>query len=331
MLPRVLHDCAKRDLSTSLLGASYKAPFGVCPMGMGNMAWPGTDEALMNACAAAGIPYTLSAAGSTSIERLAELAGNHAWFQLYVLSEPAIYQNLIRRAEAAGIKTLVVTIDAAHPSRKLRNLRNGLRQSMLRNPRALLDFALHPRWSIGTLAAGRPRLVNLEHTGVNQQNSLALMASMARARLDWSTLEEIRKLWRGTLLVKGVLAPAQARRMVDAGIDGIIVSNHGGRQQGSVVPTAVALPAIRAAVGPGYPLVLDSGIRSGEDIAKAMILGANFVLVGRPFLYATAALGPHRGAPAVIQLLRDELDTTMAQLGCATIADLTGDRLWRNQ
>lgn len=332
LLPRVLHQCADRDLSVNFLGVDYGAPFGVCPMGLGNLAWPGTDEALVRACAAAGIPYGLSTAGSTSVERVAELGGKCAWFQLYLSENFEVSRTLMRRAEEAGVQTLILTVDAAHPGRRLRDRRSGFGRPLLDYPGSILSYALHPGWSLGTLAAGMPSMANLVSGVGNVEGAQAahvLMASMIRAQLDWRSLDAVRKAWPRKLLVKGVLDPRDARRIADAGVDGIIVSNHGGRQLGSAVSPLDVLPAVRAAVGPGYPLLLDSGVRSGEDVAKALMLGANFVMLGRPFLYAVAALGAVAGATRVIEILKSELDNAMSQLGCASIAELDGQRLWK--
>ena len=332
LVPRVLAPCVTRDLTTRLLGADYGAPFGVSPMGLGNLAWPGTDEALVRACAAARIPYGLSMAGSSTVERVAELGGPFSWFQVYLTADQQVMLDCMQRAARAGVDTLVMTVDAAHPSRRLRNYRNGFGQSFLRHPWLIADYALHPNWSLRMLAGGAPVMANLvAETGdaAGGHPALRLMQSMTRAPLDWDALALVRAQWRGKLLVKGVLDPRDAVRIQAAGADGIIISNHGGRQLESAVTSLEVLPAVRAAVGPDYPILLDSGVRSGGDVAKALVLGADFVLLGRPFLFASAALGPQAGADTVIALLRAELDDTMAQTGCACIADLNTDRLWK--
>jgi len=333
LLTRVLEPCRTRDLSTNFLGTEYKAPFGVCPMGLGNLAWPGTDEALVRATAKAGIPYSLSTAGSTTVERVAELGGDCAWFQLYLPQDFELSKKLMRRAENAGVKTLLFTVDASQPGRRLRDRRSGFGQPLWNNLRSVLSYALHPGWSLSTLVAGTPTMANLT-SGAGDfegaQAAMQFMGSIMNAKLDWESLDQIRALWPHKLIVKGVLHPRDARRIANAGVDAVMVSNHGGRQFGSVASSLDVLPAIRAEVGPDYPLVLDSGVRSGEDVAKALIMGANFVLLGRPWLYATAALGPGAGAAKVIEILRGELDNAMSQLGCASIAELTNDLLWRS-
>lgn len=332
LIPRLFTECRKRDLSVNFLGTNYAAPFGVSPMGLCNLAWPGTDEALVRATAAAGMPYALSTAGSSTVERVAELGGDRAWFQLYLPQEFELSKKLMQRADDAGVRTLVFTVDASQPGRRLRDRRSGFGRPLWEYPHAVLSFALHPGWSLSTLAAGTPTMANLSSGGGDFEGAnaaLQFMGSIMNAKLDWDSLEQVRALWPYKLIVKGVLSPEDARRIVAAGADAVMVSNHGGRQLGSVVSSLDVLPAIRAAVGPSYPLVLDSGVRSGEDVAKAIVMGANFVLLGRPWLYAAAALGPEAGAAKVIEILRGELDNALSQLGCATIPELTNDLLWR--
>ena len=332
LLTRVLEPCRTRDLATNFLGTMYAAPFGVSPMGLGNLAWPGTDEALVRATAKAGIPYSLSTAGSTTVERVAELGGDCAWFQLYLPQDFELSKKLMKRAENAGVKTLLFTVDASQPGRRLRDRRSGFGQPLWNNSRSVLSYAVHPGWSLSTLAAGTPTMANLT-SGAGDfegtQAAMQFMGSIMNAKLDWESLDQIRALWPHKLIVKGVLDPRDARRIANAGVDAVMVSNHGGRQFGSGVSSLDVLPAIRAEVGPDYPLVLDSGVRSGEDVAKALIKGANFVLLGRPWLYATAALGATDGAACIVQMLCAELDNAMSQLGCAKISELTNELLWK--
>jgi (S)-mandelate dehydrogenase len=310
LIPRVLSLGSDRSISTQFLGRTYGAPFGVAPMGLGRLAWPDTDEGLIRAAAAARIPYGLSTAGSTTIERVAELAQGHAWFQIYISTEPRISTNLMERARIAGIETLIVTVDANNPGRRLRDLRNGFALPFRPKPRVVAQFMLHPRWTLQTLRHGSPRMANLETGSSSSKGRMSLaglLKDMAGASLDWSVLERIRDNWPGKLIVKGVLHAGDAKRMADIGVDAISVSNHGGRQLGAAVAPIEVLPDIRAAVGPDFPLLLDSGVRSGEDIVKALALGANFVLLGRPFLFAAAALGGAAGGPRVIEVLSSEL------------------------
>ena len=325
LVPRVLSLGRERSLATSFLGRSYGAPFGVSPMGLGRLAWPDTDEELVRAAAAAGIPYGLSTAGSTSIERVAELAQGNAWFQIYLSAEPRISTNLMERAQQAGIETLIVTVDANNPARRLRDLRNGFALPFRPKPSVLADFMLHPRWSLQTLIAGTPRMASVEPAKPSPDGPRELasfMQDMAAAKLDWPVLERIRNNWPGKLIVKGILHADDARRVASMGVDAISVSNHGGRQLASAVSPIEVLPEVRRAVGDAYPLLLDSGVRCGEDIIKALALGANFVLLGRPFLFATAALGGAAGSRCVIDILKSELSSSLTQLGCASVGEV---------
>ena len=195
------------------------------------------------------------------------------------------------------------------------------------------DLALHPRWSLATALAGAPTFQNFRPAaGAGPAIAIgAMLQALAQAQIDWSTLERMRARWKGALIVKGVLHPHDARRIAGMGADGIVVSNHGGRQLGAVPASIECLPPIRQAVGPDFSLLLDSGVRSGDDIAKALAAGADFVLLGRAFLYGCGALGAVRGPDATIDILRGELDTALAQLGCARVADLQPDMFFEPQ
>lgn len=324
LMPRVFAPCRSRDLGTVLLGQRYAMPFGVTPMGLCNLAWPGTDLGLARAAAKAGIPYALSTMASTSIEVIARAAPDHTWFQLYVGGEATMADSLLDRAIAAGIRTLVLTVDANFTARRLRDRNNRFALPLRPTPRLMADVMAHPRWSLATLAAGAPTFENFKSPGGHGPSiDIAdMLRALAQAHIDWKLLEHARARWPHRLIVKGVLNPQDARRIAEMGADGVVVSNHGGRQLGSVPSSIEALPAIRHAVGPDFALLLDSGVRSGDDIAKALAAGADFVLLGRSFLYGTAALGAERGPAVTIDILRGELDTAMAQLGCSSLAEL---------
>jgi L-lactate dehydrogenase (cytochrome)/(S)-mandelate dehydrogenase len=331
LVPRVLRPCRERDLSTRLLGRHYAMPFGVSPMGLCNLAWPGTDRALAAAAAGANIPYGLSTMASTSIEDIARLAPEHTWFQIYLGGDAATADQLLHRAEAAGLRTLVLTVDANFPARRLRDRANGFALPLRPSPALLADLLSHPSWSWAIWRAGVPTFENFRAAQARQEPIAigAMLQSLAQAQIDWGVLEQIRQRWRHTLIVKGVMHPQDAARIAALGVDGIVVSNHGGRQLAAVPSAIEMLPAVRQAVGPHFSLLLDSGVRSGDDIARALAAGANFVLLGRSFLYATAALGAQRGAEAALDILRGELDTAMAQLGASCIADLQPELIFQ--
>ena len=313
LLPRVLIDVEERELAKSLLGETYRLPFGIAPMGMCNLTWPGADAMLADAARRHGIPLGLSTMSSTSIERMAEQADGKLWFQLYVGESEEVAHHLVDRAWAAGCRHLFLTVDVPAIGVRPREQRNGFRSPFRIRPDQFIDFAWHARWSLGTLKAGIPRLAN-----VNVPGGVQLKRNEARGRVDWAFLERLREHWQGRLIVKGVLGAEDSVRIRDAGADAICVSNHGGRQFDSSPAAIDQLPVIRAAVGADYPLLFDSGVRSGEGVIKALALGADFVLVGRPFLYAMAAGGRH-GLERVIELFRNQIHNGLAQLGCPDI------------
>ncbi|MDC7786742.1 alpha-hydroxy acid oxidase [Rhodoplanes sp. TEM] len=318
--PRALVDVEARSLKTAFLGRDWAAPIGLAPVGLGNLVWPGAERRLAAAAAAADIPYVLSTPATTPLEAIAGVAPHHAWFQLYVGKSQAIVDDLIDRAAAAGYGVLVVTVDIPAPGRRLRDLRNGFTLPFRPSLRLALDLALHPAWSLATLRHGAPRFANLEKyapAGAGARSLAALMAEQSSGRLDWRLLAQIRRRWSGRLVVKGILSPDDAVLAREAGVDAVWVSNHGGRQLDGAPATLAVLPAIRAAVGPDFPLAVDGGIRSGEHVIKALALGASFTFVGRPVLYGAAA-GP-AGAAEAIAILVAEASGTLAQLGLTGI------------
>ena len=332
LVPRVLVNCETRSISKELFGRRYAAPFGVAPIGFANMIWPGNDLALARAAAVANIPYTLSTLATTTIEQIAKAAPNHAWFQLYAGRDQAIVDDLIDRADAAKFDVMFVTVDAPAPGKRIRDLVNGIVVPPQPSLRTAIDLALHPSWGIATLRAGLPSFANYARyagRSPRSQSHASLMASQISAGLDWEMLAKIRQRWPRRLLIKGILNPGDARRAADAGVDGIVISNHGGRQLDSAPASIEVLPAVRRAVGNDIAVLMDGGIRTGEDLAKALALGADFVLLGRAFLYGVGALGPVHGPAATLSILKDELDRTLAQLGCADINDLSDAWIWR--
>lgn len=317
LVPRVLTGAVMRSQAIHLFGRKYAAPFGIAPIGMANLVGPGTDMALARAAADAVIPYCLSTAATTALEDIAS-AAPASWFQLYVGQDAKIVDDLIRRADEAGIPVLVVTADVPAPGKRLRDLENGFVLPLRPSLRLAADLLSHPRWALALIREGAPRFSNLERydrRDVSTQSLARLMASQCSARLDWEMLSRIRARWKRPLVLKGVLHPQDARRAQDLGLDGVVVSNHGGRQLDCAPAPIEVLPHVRSAVGAGFGVLLDGGIRSGEDVVRALALGADAVLLARPFLFAVAALGP-RGGPALAAMLRDEIDRALTQLGC---------------
>ncbi len=316
MMPRTLVDVDNRNLEKRLFDQNWALPFGIAPMGMCNLTWPHADAMLARAAKYYGIPLILSTMASSSIEITAERAGEHAWFQLYVGQSDEVAFHLVERAETVGYTNLILTVDVPAIGTRPREQRSGFASPIHIGPRQFFDFALHPQWSLQTLRDGVPRLANVNLPGGRQ-----FKRNEARGGVDWDFLARLRERWPGNLVVKGVLSSEDALRIRETGADAVYVSNHGGRQFDSAPAAIRVLPEIREAVGPDYPLIFDSGIRSGEGVIKALALGADFVFLGRPFLYAIGA-GGYAGLRQMIELIRSQVDNGLAQLGCPDIDDV---------
>jgi L-lactate dehydrogenase (cytochrome) len=327
-VPRVLVNVAGRTQKTTLFGRTYDAPFGFAPMGGSSMAAYQGDLVLARAAAEANIPMIMSGASLTTLEQL-KRDGRTAWFQAYLPGETEPITQLVERVARAGFETLVLTVDVPVAANRENNVRSGFNRPLRPTLRLAWDSILRPRWLFGMLVRtlllhGMPHFENMgprvpliTRTGERDRGQ--------RDQLSWPHIELMRRLWQGRLVVKGILAKEDARIARESGVDGIIVSNHGGRQlDGAVAPLRV-LPGIVAQAG-GMTVMMDSGIRRGTDVLKALALGAQFVFVGRPFLYA-AAIGGEAGVRHAIRLLRDEIDRDMALLGITTLADMRRERL----
>lgn len=312
LMPRVLNNVEHRSLKVDVFGKTQGLPFGIAPMGMCNLSAPGADLMLARLAADRAIPHGVSTAASTSLEDIMKEAGGQAWFQLYFSGDEKASVSLIQRAEAAGYETLVLTVDVPEVGRRPRELRRGFKMPFKIGVREFTDLALHPWWSLPTLMKGRPELANFggDFGEFNRHAS--------RAGADWSLLGRIRDLWKGNLVVKGVLDPRDAVRMKEAGVDAVQVSSHGGRQLDAAPAPILALRKIRDAVGDGFPLFYDTGIRSGEDVVKAYAMGASFVFLGRPLQFAIAA-GGERGLARLVELYEAETSIALAQLGLTDI------------
>ena len=324
LLPRVLVNVAERSLKKKFLGKEWGLPFGIAPMGMCDLAWPGTDKALAKASLQHNIPLCHSIASSSSLEVTFDRAGVNAWFQLYVGASLEKALEHVKRAHNTGYEVLILTVDVPQVAQRIRDLRNGFNVPFRIGARQFLDFAKHPSWVLETLLAGVPKTANFDNTNLVASygnTSNAFIREETRGKVDWKFLQQLRKSWMGKLIVKGVLAPQDAVRIKEAGADAIYVSNHGGRQLDSAPPAVSRLPLIREALGNDYPLLFDSGIRNGESVVKALALGADFVMLGRPFLFASGAY-KERGVMRLIELLSDEVSLTLAQLGCISVEEL---------
>lgn len=330
LMPHYLNDSDKPNLRSTFMGREYDAPFGVAPLGLSGLVWPNSERILGAAAKAHNIPYTLSTVATISLEESRQIAGENAWFQLYTPQEPHVREDLLRRCQEAGYETIMVTVDVPYKTRRNNNIRNGLSVPPQFDLQTLWQMMTHPNWALRMLKVGVPQFVNMKpyHEAGNSSNigrslreSTKYIEERMGLHITQERFEEIRAMWKGNLLIKGVLHPDEAKAYMDLGADGIIVSNHGGRQL-DAAPTAVeVLPKVRAAVGAGVPIVADGGIRSGLDIARMLALGADFVLMGRPFLYALAALDK-QGGDHVMNVLKSELQACMGQIGCPTLAEL---------
>ena len=325
LLPRVLAPTDQYALSRRFLGQALALPFGIAPMGMCNLAWPGADQLLAAEAVRRGMPHGVSTAASTSLETLAKQAGALAWFQLYVTGTLDAAWQLVDRAEAAGYQVLILTVDVPRVAPRPRDQRNGFTMPFRIGPKQFLDFALHPHWSLASLMHGMPGPANFD----TAPGGHGFDRHASRAGANWAFLDQLRHRWKGKLIVKGVLSPDDAQRIQAAGADAVYVSNHGGRQLDSAPAAISALVRVRAAVGPDFPLVFDSGVRSGEDILKALACGADLVMLGRPLLYALGADGA-RGLTSLLDALVNELGVAMAQLGLADVADIRPSHLVPN-
>jgi L-lactate dehydrogenase (cytochrome) len=329
-VPRMLVDTTGRTQEARLFGRTYDAPFGIAPMGGTSMAAYEGDLVLARAAARANLPMIMSGAALTPLEQVRK-EGATSWFQAYVPGDDEVIRRLIERVQRAGYDTLVVTVDVQVSSNREHYVRTGFNTPLRPTLRLAWDSLVRPRWLFGMLA--RTLLVHGMPHFENMGPRVPLISRSGerdagrRDRLSWKHLEQIRRLWRGRLVLKGILGEQDARKARDAGVDGIIVSNHGGRQlDGAVTPLRV-LPGIVSAAG-SMTVMMDGGVRRGTDVLKALALGASFVWIGRPFFYAAAVAG-ERGVLHAIKLLREEIDRDMALSGINTLGEMQRELLIR--
>lgn len=329
---RALVDVSGRSTQTTLFGKPLAFPLAIAPTGAAGLCWYRGELMLAKAAAKAGVPLTLSTASMTAMETIAEQAGGRLWFQLYVWKRRDLSYQIINRAKAAGYEALIVTVDSAVSPNREYNARNGFGVPFNASARFLKDIALHPSWTLGVMGRylttiGMPRHENypdeFQHH-ITSGGGAVKNDGMDRDSLNWDDLARFRDMWPGVLMLKGIAREDDALKALQYGIDGIVVSNHGGRNMDSSVSTLGALPQIADAVGDKITLILDSGIRRGSDIVKAMALGARAVLTGRATLYGTA-VGGQAGAEKALEFLRVEMDKTMAYTGCNRVEEISTD------
>ncbi len=322
--PRTLMGVAERKLSTSILGQPSSLPVIVAPIGLLGYVWRHGDLEMARAASSAGVPYGVSTVSMHSLEGIAQVAGGRRWFQCYVFPQRGISDGLIRRAADAGFETLIITSDFPVPGKRERDLRSGLLPSRKFTLRTKINVLRHPRW-LATVATQRPRFVNVEpelRKGVSSASFIPL--HMFDPSINWSDFRRFRDIWKGKLLLKGILRADDASRAVEYGADGIVLSNHGGRQLDGAITGMDALPDVARQLRGKTTIIIDGGVRRGSDIAKALACGADAVIVGRAAAYGLAA-GGAAGVTRALEILRDEFDRTLALLGCYTPADLTAD------
>jgi L-lactate dehydrogenase (cytochrome) len=327
-IPRVLNDVSNREQTTTLFGKTYAAPFGIPPMGSSALCAYRGDIVLARAAAAMNVPMCLSASSLITLEDVGR-ENPAAWYQAYLAGDASRIEPLVDRVAAAGYDTFVVTADVPVPPNRENNIRNGFQVPLSITPRVAWDTITHPDWLFNTWARtvmnyGMPHFENMDAVRGPPVLAKNLMRNIGkRDQLAWKHVELIRRRWKGKLVVKGLIAPADARIARESGVDGVLVSNHGGRQLDHTVSALRTLPEI-AAEANGMTVMLDGGIRRGTDVIKALALGADFVFVGRPFLYAAIA-GGQAGVERAVTLLRDEIDRDLALMGIRSVSEITPD------
>lgn len=323
-VPSLLRGELHPNTKTELFGQTYAAPIGIAPVGLTSLIWPGADLALASMAAAKRIPYVLSTVGTEKPEVAGPVANGMGWFQLYPPRDHEIRDDLIKRAKDSGFTTLVVTADVPTASRRERQRKAKVRVPPKIGPALLARAAVRPVWSIQTLRAGLPRFKGLEDyiDEATMAKTAGFVGANLGGTLSWEYLAAVRELWDGPLVVKGLMNPDDAEQAVSTGADAVVVSNHGGRQLDGAVASIEALPHVVERVGQQVPVLFDSGVRSGLDVARALALGASFVLCGRAFMYGLGALGED-GAAHAYEVLREDLVNVMHQTGCERLDQLS--------
>lgn len=329
LMPRYLGEFGGADLKTDLFGQTYEAPFGVSPIGLQGMIWPRATEILAAAAAKHGLPFILSTVATASIETVAEITGGKAWFQLYHPVEEELRDKILDRVEAAGLPVLVILADTPVFGYRPREIRNGLAMPPRMTLRNIVQMMARPHWSLAQLANGVPEFATLKPYlpgGLDMKHLGLFMNRTFSGRLNPARLASLRDRWKGKLVVKGLVDEEDVETALSIGVDGIIVSNHGGRQLDAGESTIAPLTRLAQRFGDRTTLMLDSGLRSGPDIACALASGARFGFLGRSFMYGVAALGEAGGDHAMTMLKR-QLRQVMEQLACERTGDFPRHRV----
>ncbi|WDI41038.1 alpha-hydroxy acid oxidase [Bremerella sp. P1] len=324
LVPQYLVEHHGSHLQTELFGHVYDAPFGIAPVGLQGLMWPKTPEILARAAFEHNIPFILSTVSTSSIETIAEVTEGQTWFQLYHPAEARVRDSIISRVRESGCPVLVILCDVPTFGYRPRDIRNGLALPPKMSLKTFLQIIGKPQWALQTLLAGQPQFETLRPympKGLNLRQLGEFMDRTFSGRLNDDKIKQIRDKWPGKLVLKGVASESDAERAINLGIDGIIVSNHGGRQLDAGQSAIKPLSAIATRFGDKITVMMDSGIRSGPDIARTLASGAKFTFLGRAFMYGTAALGS-RGGTHTVAILKRQLQQVMEQIGCETTADL---------
>jgi (S)-mandelate dehydrogenase len=329
LLPKVLVDVSKIQTEIEILGKPSALPLAIAPTGGISAGRPGAELILARAAKAFGVPFTMATPSAFSIERVAEEVGGRLWFQLYCVRNKEFREKLVSRAKQAGYEAILVTVDLAVSGKRERDPRNGFHTPYSPNWRNSRDVILKPAWALDILRSGLPGMANLAGYPFSTPKGTDIVTAVGRemdAGLDWEYIKRLRELWPGKLLLKGVERPDDAERAATIGCDGVVVSNHGGRQLDGAAATLDALPEISRAVGTRLTVLLDGGVRRGVDILKARALGAQAVLTGRATLFGAMA-GGEAGARRALEILSTELVRAMQLSGVRTAAEISGDLL----
>jgi len=330
-MPHVLRDVSQVSTQTQLFGKDMPLPLGIGPTGGAGFGHPKADLALAKAAAQFGIPYTLSSSATTTIEDIAQHAGGRLWFQAYVLKDKEFFWQMIERARVCEYEGLMITVDLPVGGKRVKDFHNHFSLPFKLTPRNLLDFSSRPTWLLRLLTHGVPTLANLkglDRAATTQASSFTKLASTVGKNydpaFDFESLAKVRDKWKGRLIVKGISRADDAQKIAALGADAIVVSNHGGRQLDGAIATLDALPEVVSALSGKIPVLMDSGVRHGGDIAKALALGAHGVLIGRASLFGAVAQADE-GAQRALEILRDELQRTMQLCGVTQLNQFNVD------
>lgn len=332
LLGRAPVDVSQCSQSVTLFGRDHAMPVIIGPTGLAGAAWPQGDLDLARAAADAGIPFVMSTAATASMDDVAMAGAGEKWFQLYLFRDRAVSRRLLARAQTLGFRALEVTVDNAIPGRRLRDVRNGFSLPFRWSPRKLASLLSHPDWTLRMARSGPPTLeVMAAELGLRQTDTIAeLMQSQLDPSVGWEEIKWVRDIWTGPLIVKGMLDPGQVPKALEIGVDGVVVSNHGGRQLDGAVATIDILPEFRSAAGSQLTLLVDSGFRTGSDIARALALGADAVQIGRATLYALAS-GGEEGVRQALGVLKSELAVAQMLMGARSVKDFGLSMLRRHR